>query len=48
MGTIGILITSKARGLITAVKEPLDTMMTAGLWVSPKLYEQVLRKIGEQ
>jgi uncharacterized protein len=48
MGTIGILITSKARGFITAVKEPLDAMMAAGLWVSPELYEQILRKIGEQ
>jgi uncharacterized protein len=48
MGTIGVLLTSKARGFITAVKEPPDTMMAAGLWVSPELYEQVLRKIGEQ
>ena len=48
MGTIGILLTSKAHGFITAVKEPLDAMMAAGLWVSPELYEQVLRKIGER
>jgi predicted nucleic acid-binding protein len=47
MGTIGILITCKARGLITMVKEPLDAMMASGLWISPSLYEQTLRKIGE-
>jgi uncharacterized protein len=47
MGTIGILITCKARGFITTVKEPLDAMMAVGLWVSPELYEQTLRQIGE-
>jgi predicted nucleic acid-binding protein len=47
MGTIGILITCKARGFITTVKEPLDAMMAAGLWISPSLYEQTLHKIGE-
>ena len=48
IGTLGILITCKTRRLIPTVKEPLDAMMAAGLWIAPGLYEQVLRKIGEQ
>ena len=48
IGTLGVLITSKTRGLIPAVKEPLDAMIAAGLWIAPTLYDQVLRKIGEQ
>jgi predicted nucleic acid-binding protein len=48
IGTLGILITSKTRGLIPAVKKPLDAMIAAGLWIAPALYDQVLRKIGEQ
>jgi len=47
IGTVGILITSKTGGLLTTVKEPLDAMISAGLWIAPKLYEQVLRKTGE-
>jgi hypothetical protein len=47
IGTIGILLLSKTRGLIPSVKEPLDAMVTAGLWVAPELYEEILQKIGE-
>jgi predicted nucleic acid-binding protein len=47
IGTLGILIACKTRGLITTVKAPLDTMMAAGLWIAPALYEQVLHKLGE-
>jgi predicted nucleic acid-binding protein len=48
IGTLGILITCKTRRLIPTVKEPLDAIMAAGLWIAPSLYEQVLHKIGEQ
>jgi predicted nucleic acid-binding protein len=48
IGTLGILLTCKTRRLITTVKEPLDAMMAAGLWIAPALYEQVLHKIGER
>lgn len=48
IGTLGILMTSKTLGLIPTVKEPLDTMIAAGLWIAPSLYELILRKIGEQ
>jgi len=47
IGTLGILITCKIRGLITTVKAPLDAMIAAGLWIAPALYEQVLHKLGE-
>ena len=47
IGTLGILITCKTRGLITTVKAPLDAMIAAGLWIAPALYEQVLHKLGE-
>jgi len=47
IGTLGILITCKTRGLITTVKTPLDVMMVAGLWNAPALYEQSLQKLEE-
>jgi predicted nucleic acid-binding protein len=47
IGTLGILITCKTRGLIPTVKAPLDAMIAAGLWIAPALYEQVLHKLGE-
>ena len=47
IGTLGILVTCKTRGLITTVKAPLDAMIAAGLWIAPALYEQVLHKLGE-
>ncbi|OUL34123.1 nuclease [Nostoc sp. T09] len=48
IGTLGILLLAKNRGVITQVQPLLDAMLdTAQYWVSRSLYEQVLRQAGE-
>lgn len=47
IGTLGILLAAKRRGLIPAVREPMDVLRRAAFRVAPDLYENVLRKAGE-
>ncbi|MBR8834591.1 MAG: DUF3368 domain-containing protein [Stigonema ocellatum SAG 48.90 = DSM 106950] len=48
IGTLGILLLAKNRGIITQVQPLLDAMMdTAQYWVSRTLYKQVLQQAGE-
>lgn len=47
IGTLGILLAAKRRGLITSIREPIDTLRTGGFRVASELYEQVLTKAGE-
>jgi uncharacterized protein len=48
IGTLGILLLAKNRGIITQVQLLLDTMIdSAQYWVSRPLYEQVLRQAKE-
>lgn len=47
IGTIGILLLAKKRGLISNVKETLDDLMAGGKRISQKLYQQALTAAGE-
>jgi predicted nucleic acid-binding protein len=48
IGTLGILLLAKNRGIITQVQPLLDVMINhAQYWVSLPLYEQVLRQARE-
>jgi len=47
IGTLGILLAAKRRGLVTAIREPIDTLRAGGFRVATDLYEQVLTKAGE-
>jgi predicted nucleic acid-binding protein len=48
IGTLGILLLAKKRGIITQAQPVLDGMIDhAQYWVSRSLYEQVLRQAGE-
>lgn len=47
IGTIGILLLAKQRGLIPNVKEVLDALIAGGKRVSQKLYQQALTSAGE-
>ncbi|MBD2517495.1 DUF3368 domain-containing protein [Nostoc sp. FACHB-973] len=48
IGTLGILLLSKNRNIITQVQPLLDAMInTAQYWVSRSLYEKVLEQAGE-
>jgi hypothetical protein len=42
MGTVGILIVAKQKGLIASVKEALDNLVANGTYISQKLYHQTL------
>jgi len=47
IGTLGILLAAKRRGLMTAIREPIDILRAGGFRVATELYERVLTKAGE-
>lgn len=46
-GTVGILLTAKRRGLISAVKPLLDQLTASGVRLSSRLYEEACRLAEE-
>jgi predicted nucleic acid-binding protein len=46
-GTAGVLLAAKKIGQIEAVTPLLDTLLAAGIRLSPRLYEEVQRLAGE-
>lgn len=46
-GTLGVLLAAKAKGLIPAVKKPLDALIAYGIRISPVVYQSALTKAGE-
>lgn len=47
VGSAGVLLLAKEKGLISEVTPHLNTMRANGLYVSNELYERVLRTTGE-
>ena len=47
MGTLGILIAARNRGLLTVVRPSLELLVTHGFRVSPTLFQAVLHTAGE-
>jgi uncharacterized protein len=47
LGTAGILLAAKSRGLITLVRPELERLHQAGFWLSPSIMRQVLTTAGE-
>ncbi len=47
MGTAGILILAKKRGLIASVKKELDKVTEAGLWISDDVVQIIMAEAGE-
>jgi predicted nucleic acid-binding protein len=47
IGTLGILLASKRRGLLPAVRPCLDALVNFGFHISPGLYDLVLADAGE-
>jgi len=47
MGTLGILLEAKSRGLIPSVAPWLDRLESAGMWLSLSLRQRILRLAGE-
>ena len=46
-GTLGIVLIAKNRGLIPKARPVLEEMMTAGLYLSRKVLNEALRRVGE-
>ena len=46
-GTVGVLLVAKRRSLIPRVRPILDALVSASFFISPGLYDEVLRLAGE-
>ena len=42
VGTLGLLVRARRRGLIASVRHEMDAMIDAGLYVSTRLYQAIL------
>ena len=47
IGTLGILLAAKRRGLIPTIREPIDVLRRGGFRVANDLYEDLLHRAGE-
>ncbi len=47
-GTIGILIKAKSEGLIGKIKPLLNELTEKEVWISEKLKNEILKKVGEE
>lgn len=47
LGTCGVILLAKRRGIIPCVKPVLDAIRTAGLWLSDSLIQTILKEAGE-
>jgi predicted nucleic acid-binding protein len=47
IGTLGVLLASKRRGLLPAVRPCVDALVNFGFHISPGLYDLVLADAGE-
>ncbi|HBY99402.1 MAG TPA: hypothetical protein DEP84_36605 [Chloroflexi bacterium] len=46
-GTLGILARARREGRIPSLREALDLLRARGTWIDQRLYEEVLRIVGE-
>lgn len=46
-GTVGVLVEGKERGLIRSVRQDLDRLIEAGMWMHEAFYQQILREVKE-
>lgn len=47
VGTLGILVAAKQRGLISQIQLLLDELVQHGFFIAPGLYRNVLSQVGE-
>lgn len=46
-GSVGVLLAAKRRGFIAFVQPHLDKMLEQGRFISPTLYDHIVRQAGE-
>lgn len=47
IGSMGVLLAAKKKGLITAIKPKLDLLAQSNIYFSPALYQSILKSAGE-
>ena len=47
VGTVGVLLAAKRKGLIPDIRPILDDLVRQGFWLAPRLVEQALLAAGE-
>ncbi len=47
IGTVGVILLARRKGLVPSVKEGLDKLRSAGLWLSEAFMKEVCRKANE-
>lgn len=47
IGTLGVLLAAKRKGLVAGVRPLVDELLRQGFWVSPRLVRQALSAAGE-
>lgn len=48
LGTGGMLVLAKRRGLLQSISEGLEKLQQAGLWLSPEIITLLLKEAGER
>jgi predicted nucleic acid-binding protein len=48
MGTIGVIILAKKKGIVPSIREPLQRLQNAGLWMSENFIKEILRTNKEE
>ena len=47
IGTVGLLLRAKKRGLLDSIKPHLNALMESGIYIRKELVEAVLKEAGE-
>ena len=47
IGVVGVLLLAHKRGLLPAVRTPLDALRDAGFWLGDRVYNEALEAAGE-
>ncbi|MFA6177244.1 MAG: DUF3368 domain-containing protein [Phycisphaerae bacterium] len=47
VGTLGLLLMAKKRGIIPSIRGPIDAIVEAGLFISPKHLADIRERAGE-
>jgi predicted nucleic acid-binding protein len=47
IGTLGIIVLAKKKGIINSVRDSLKKLKGAGFWLSDTLVEEICRRAGE-
>lgn len=47
VGTLGLLLLAKRRGVIASIRDSMDAIVDAGLFISPKYLADIRERVGE-